>query len=405
MDTNIHETFLQLVRLGIGTSKDAKIPNEVDWVALKALADAQGLTAVVLDGLDRCHTDTTDSTDKMPQVLRLEWIGEVLQMEARSDAQNKAAEALGELFHNNYIRTFVLKGAVIAECYPKPEHRVSADMDCFLVNDNDNLDDNLDLNLNLNDNLDLNDWRAHEEAWKLGNDLVKAKGYEVGEGFYKNSSFHLPGLMVENHRYMTPFRGNKKLRNLEILLQGLMEGHTDSTENTDSSLNTNGDPSRIGDTWLYRPPVMVSALFLIEHAYSHFLHEGLTWRMVLDWVLFKKKHEKEICWMDFDALVEEFGFRKFYDTFNAIGQEVFNANLNDNDNREVDPKLKALMVEDIWAPLDLHESLQGVKAKFQLAGNYWRARWKYKYFTDMTWMRALMEWVLGAVFDRNPKLD
>ena len=62
------------------------------------------------------------------------------------------------------------------------------------------------------------------------------------------------------------------------------------------------------------------------------------------------------------------------------------------------------MLDDIWVPLDLHESLEGVKAKFQLAGNYWRARWKYKYFTDMTWFRALSEWALGAVFDRHPKL-
>jgi NAD(P)-dependent dehydrogenase (short-subunit alcohol dehydrogenase family) len=38
-----------------------------------------------------------------------------------------------------------------------------------------------------------------------------------------------------------------------------------------------------------------------------------------------------------------------------------------------------------------------VKAKFQLAGNYWRARWKFKHFTDITWLRALMEWVFGAI--------
>ena len=35
---------------------------------------------------------------------------------------------------------------------------------------------------------------------------------------------------------------------------------------------------------------MLSALFLIEHAYLHFLHEGLTWRMVLDWQMFCRRH-------------------------------------------------------------------------------------------------------------------
>ena len=59
----------------------------------------------------------------------------------------------------------------------------------------------------------------------------------------------------------------------------------------------------------------------------------------------------------------------------------------------------------IAALVDVHESLHGLKAKLQLAGNYWRARWKYRLFTDMTWLRALLEWVLGAVFDSEPRLD
>lgn len=67
---------------------------------------------------------------------------------------------------------------------------------------------------------------------------------------------------MENHQFMVPFRGNRTLKNLEIFLQSMM-------------LNDKG-VDRFEGTWLYRPPVMVSALFLIEHAYSHFLHEGLT---------------------------------------------------------------------------------------------------------------------------------
>ena len=75
---------------------------------------------------------------------------------------------------------------------------------------------------------------------------------------------------------------------------------------------------------------MVSALFLIEHAYSHFLHEGLTCRHVLDWQMFSRRHRQEIDWASFDVYIDEFGFRKFYDTFNAIGVEMFNDNANEN---------------------------------------------------------------------------
>lgn len=383
------ETFLQLVRLGIGhmeptpnrgqsdpfelprceggiRSQTTEITEKVDWVALKALADMQGLPAIVLDGLGNLPHSSLAAC-QIPQKLRLGWIGEVLQMEARSDAQSKAAKSLGEFFQSNNIITYVLKGAVIAECYPNPRHRLSADLDCFLLPSKGDFD-----------------------AWSLGDSLVKSQGYEVSEGFYKNSTFHLPGLMVENHRFMTPFRGNKKLRDFEILLQSLMR------ENTMAGVT---DESRFDGTWLYRPPVMVSALFMIEHAYSHFLHEGLTWKMVLDWKMFCKRHWTEICREDFNALIGKFGFKKFYDSYARLGDylvgEITAQELTDNDK---------LMLEDIWTPLDLHETLHGLKAKFQLAGNYWRARRKYRFFTDMTWLRALTEWVVGAVFERHPKL-
>lgn len=165
---------------------------------------------------------------------------------------------------------------------------------------------------------------------------------------------------------------------------------------------------------------MVSALFLIEHAYSHFLHEGLTWRHVLDWVMFSRKHKNEIDWKEFDVRIDEFGFRKFYYVFNAIGQEAFGIGLSrigelgsttynsqlstDSQLSTLNSKLKSLMLNDIWAPLDLHESVRGFKGKLALVGNTWRARWKYRYFTDITWFTALWIQVKGFLFEKNPKL-
>jgi len=146
--------------------------------------------------------------------------------------------------------------------------------------------------------------------------VIENAGFEVKRNFYKNSTVFLPELMVENHRYMVPFRGNKRLKSLERLLQQLVNENHNDNEN------------RFDRTWLYRPPVMVSALFLIEHAYSHFLHEGLNWRYVLDWVMFSQKHKAEIDWSGFDALIDEFDFRKFYEVFNGIGQDAFGNTYN-----------------------------------------------------------------------------
>ena len=227
--------------------------------------------------------------------------------------------------------------------------------------------------------------RGDFDAWSFSNDLIKSQGYEVVFDYYINSTFIFPGLIVENHQYMVPFRGNKKLTNMELKLRSYMK--EDKGEDI------------IEGTFLLRPPMMVSSLFLIEHAYSHFLSEGLTWRHVLDWMMFSKTHKKEIDWYALNALIDEFGFRKFYNSFNRLGKFL----LGELDENELTKKDKR-MLKDVWAPLDLHKTVQGIKGKLALAGNTWRARWKYHYFGDISMLHALCIQVKGFLFIKHPKL-
>ena len=71
--SDIHELFLRLVRLGIATPKDTSISKNILWVELKTLADEQGLTAVVLDGIDRLQLNSLVAYE-MPLQMKLEWI-------------------------------------------------------------------------------------------------------------------------------------------------------------------------------------------------------------------------------------------------------------------------------------------------------------------------------------------
>lgn len=364
MNIGLRDAFLSLIRLGIGNESvhgswfKVHGSDEVDWNALEDLAAQQGLSAILVDGIERLPEDI-----RPPKLVLLQWIGETLQVESQFAIQQKAAAEMALLFHHNKIRTYVLKGAVVAECYPNQIHRSSSDLDCFL------LPEDGDFN-----------------AWELGNDLIKNNGFEIETVFYKNSTFFLSGLMVENHQFLTPFRGNKKLKALEKVLQALI------------SKDTGED--KFEGVWLYRPPVMVTALFLVEHAYSHFLHEGLTWKHVLDWMMFRKKHANEISWNDFNAYIDEFGFRKFYDSFFRLGKyligEIQNPGFTSQDK---------MMLADIWAPLDVHDTVRDIKGKLALVGNTWRARWKYKYFSEITWVKALWIQVKGFLFDKHPSFS
>lgn len=363
MSTDLNRLFLNLVRLGIALSDNTDSTEgwpktEEEWNDLKVLADQQGLSAIVLDGVDKCQNNV-----RIPAQLKLKWIGESLRGESLCSLQCVVAKDISKLFYRNGIRTYVLKGMIVAECYPKPNHRLSVDIDCYLLPD-----------------------KGVFDAWSLGNELIEKKGLKVNRDFYKNSSFDISGVNIENHQYLTPFRGNERLIALEKFLQ--------------SQLKQDEGQDVIEGTNLYRPPVMVSALFLIEHAYSHFLHEGLTWRMVLDWLLFSQKHHDEIEWDVFEKNVDDFGFRRFYDALTRLGHYL-QGEIGDDDLSKPEKK----MLEDIWMPLDIHETVRGLKGKLALAGNTWRARWKYRHFSDLSMPQALWIQVKGFLFDKNPKLS
>lgn len=356
MDKNLKESFFALVRLGIGYPVGT-LPEIFDWLAIRALSNQQGLSAIVVDGIERLPDGV-----RPPKELLLRWIGALMQEEASYAVQWKSAVEMALLMKQDWIRTYVLKGNVVAECYPKPNHRRSVDLDCFLRSEDGN-----------------------SEVWEDGNKLIEKQGFEVRRDYYKNSTFLLPGLTVENHRWLTPFRGNKRLTVLERLLQKM--------------LREDSGADKFDGTSLCRPPVMVSALFLIEHAYSHFLHEGLNWRHVLDWMLFYKRHEDEIDSAQLGKWIGEFGFRQFCESYWRLGQFLF-GEISEDALTGAD----RMMLADIWSNLDLHETVDGVLGKLALVGNTWRARWKYREFTDMTWRKALWIQIKGFLFMRNPEL-
>lgn len=357
-----YQAFLRLVRLGVGREVDG-LPEGVDWTAVYDLSAKHGLTGVVLDGINQLKVKNEKVKDDfIPKPDLLQWIGEVMQEESQYDVQMKSAREMAELFRRNYIRTYVLKGVVISECYPEPRHRVGGDLDCFLL-----------------------PVKGDFDAWALGNDLMKANGFAVEDNFYKHSKFLMPDLTVENHQFMTAFRCNKWLRKMEIFLQGML--WEDKGED------------RLAESALLRPPVMVSAIFIVEHAHTHFLNEGLSWRHVLDWQMFSERHRGEMDWGMFETLLDEFGLRKFYDSYVRLGcyllGELAFEQLTKRDLR---------MLKDVWADFDVVENDKNLRGKLSLAVKMLRARWKYRYFSEMSMLHAMWIYVWGYLFVKNPKL-
>ena len=158
-----------------------------------------------------------------------------------------------------------------------------------------------------------------------------------------------------------------------------------------------GPFSPFEDTGLLAPPPLASALFLTEHAYSHFLHEGLNLRHILDWALFRRKHSSDVDWASFDKYVDEFGFRRFYEAYSHLGEFVLGER---EEGALTAPEHR--MMDSVWAGLDLHDSVKGLMGKMRLVGNTLRAGWKYREFSSISMVKALWIQAKGVLFEKNP---
>lgn len=357
-NTSFHNTLL-LVQAGLG--KDVCLDSVDDWNLVTEFVNQQGVVAIALDGYGRMlKSDKRPS--EMPSTVKKQWIATTLRFESIFAKQRDIAVKLARYFSDNNLKIFVLKGHVVSECYPVPNHRYSCDMDCFLKSTDGNGD-----------------------AWEKGNVLVEEKGYYVSRGYYKNNSFLIPGLKVENHRFLTPFRGDKRLTELEKLLQ--------------RKLRDDAGNDKMGDSELCRPPVMVSALFLIEHAFSHFLHEGLTLRHITDWMMYSRKHHDEIDWAQLQTYIDEFGFRRFFDAYEHVGEYVLGeqkyADLSGPEQR---------MIDSVWEGLDLPENVKGIRRRLGSVRSTFRAWWKYRYFSPVSAVASLWNRTRGFLFMQQPVL-
>lgn len=350
MTADIHESFLRLVKLGIGTSKDAKIPKEIDWKALKSLADKQGLSAVILDAL---NTEGTNLTDGMPLELKLEWIGEVLQnYEQRYEQYKKAIGSLSGFYNRHGFKMMVLKGYACSLDWPKPEHRPCGDIDIWQFGKQKEADKAL---LNESDNR-----------------------IEIDGSQHHHTVFEWNGFTVENHYDFINVHHHPSHRGLETIFKELgKECYTDITDNTEKGMQH--QCVEVGEEKVYLPSPNLHALFLLRHALNHFPSIGINLRNVLDWAFFVEKHTNEIDWKWLESVIDEYHMRNFYNSINAICVEDLGFSPNIFPSVQFLPRLKERVLNEILDPVIPNDKPQELFFRIVWKVKRWKAnRWKHE---------------------------
>ena len=364
--SDLKELFLALVRLGIGhqlvSSLTFQVSSEVDWVALKALADQHGLSAVVLDGINEvlksnsqlsARACSLSSERTLNSQLKLSWIGEVMQSyEQRYVQYENAIASLAGWYTQHGYKMMVLKGYACSLDWPKPEHRPCGDIDIWLFGQQREAD------------AALGSWfKVLAEASEQGR--AHDPNFKIDKGHHHHTVFEWQGFMVENHYDFLNVHHHKSNVEMEAILKDL--GKDDS-----HFVELHGEK-------VYLPSANLHALFLLRHSMSNFASTGFQLRQLLDWAFFVEKHGEEIDWEWLDSQLEHFGMKKLYDLFNAICVEDLGFDVKLFPQVQFQPELKDRVLNDILTPEFSEKESGGFVSRAVFKYCRWKANeWKHE---------------------------
>ena len=360
---SLYNTFLSLVRLGIGQQAEA-LSDPVNWNELHALAERQGLVAVLVDGIEQLP-----DSQRAPKELLLQWIGEVLQnYEYRYELYRRAIAELAGSYRDHNLKVMVLKGYACSLDWPKPEHRPCGDIDI---------------------------WQFGMQ--KEGDSLVeKEKGVKVDKSHHHHTVFNWKGFTVENHYDFVNVHGLRSSAELEKVFKEL---------GNEANLNENDNNSTVGNQIqsvdvcgekVYIPSPNLHALFLIKHMVSHFAAAEISLRQVLDWAFFVEKHHEEVDWSWLLGMLEKYHMKEFFNLINAICVDDLGFKTELFPSVQFLPSLKERVLKDILDPAFTSVEPRGFFPRMVYKYKRWQGNaWKQ----DMCYGESRWEMFWGGVWN------
>ncbi len=355
--------FFRLLRIGLGIDTIGDEQLSIDGklsVADVNFSICQGVGAFIFDGLQKATEACTMPADAVSRELKMKLFSHTMQVEKLCRGQYDKAAELASIYAEHSIRTVVLKGIAIGQCYPNPWHRPCGDLDCYLLGD-----------------------------YKRGNEIAKSVGAHVDDHSYKHSHIGFKGLVVENHQFCTPISGCKRTKRFERFLHEILaaEGAT-----------------KIGKTHLETPLPMFNAFFLTHHGRNHFLIDGITLRHLCDWAMLLHKYGTEIDWEYFCRLAEEYGLRLFADTMTRLSRDYLSVKIPKGYVLNEDNVRDGYLMSEMLLRLPDHVSGKLWRQRLIILGRMKKNRRRYQLFSDESFEKKILKLAYGLFFDRYPKL-
>lgn len=340
------QAFLELVRTGLwGKNLDLRIDETTDWQEVYRLATEQSVLGLVLDGLE--HSDV-----KPPQVLLLQWIGEVQMIEQRNKAMNQFVAELIEKMRAADIYAILVKGQGVAQCYEKPLWRPSGDVDLLLS--------------------EVNYKKAKELLLPLSSSNKNEERYSQHLGMSIGQWY------VEIHGSLRTGLSARVDKEVDAAQESVFIG------GNVRSWDNNG-------TLVFLPAPTEDVFLVFTHFIKHFYKEGMSLRQVCDWCRLLWTYRESLNYGKLELWINKAGLMKEWRAFAALAVKYLGMPkdaipfINSNDNVGLNKKAKKLM-EFILGGYSGNK----VKDTLQIAKIFpWKAlRYSPSIFLNVNWLKV-----------------
>lgn len=377
----MEEDLFYLLCVGLETKSVSEVTPDAfskmtlkDWQELRAMADKQSVSAIVFDGLNALMNAYGKEmiAPKIPmgewQLFVYDWIGVMTQVEFRNKQQMAVLEDMAYRWKAKDCLVMVMKGQASGTMYPRSEHRSPGDIDCYLINDNDD---------------------EHDKGYQIGNKVAREAGAKVDESWYKHSVINYRGETFENHQYFVHTRDGKRGKRLNEELVEELRVHDSWFTDERAKLTQ----------YALTPPVQWTAMFLAYHACAHFISEGLRLKQILDWAMFLLKHQDDVDWPSFYAFCERHHLRRFSDAATAISVKHLGVKITNPAVIIVSPYAEKILKDALYNDDYVFSSGESAwKNRWHLVRNLFHYRWKYEEIYQESVWRQLWYYVAGFLF-------
>lgn len=321
MRDNTDSAFFEILRAGLWGSgnPDIRIDGATDWVYIYRLAKEQSVQGLVLQGIEwfKNHNDNDNPNlnVSIPQVLLLQWIGEVQMIEKRNKEMNIFIANLIEKLRKFDIYSLLIKGQGIAQCYDKPLWRVSGDIDLLLSKNN------------------------YEKAKAFL--LPKGVLTEPEEAAKRHLALQLDQWAVELHGTLHVGLSARVDRMLDKVQYDIFYGGQ-----VRSWMN--------GKTQVFLPSANEDVVYVFAHILQHFYKGGIGLRQICDWCRLLWTYRNSLNHKLLESRIREAGIMSEWKVFGTLAIEylgfpkdsmpLLNVDLNDNLKKKAE-RIKEFILE------------------------------------------------------------